>query len=146
MGNLGNEDLIREIQSFRNQLKDQALFSSSDLNENYVMIQTMLQKHIKPLIDFPLDLSLPKNISKWSSAKEEQYLINLYLHLFLSDGVNLGNIYYQLGILYLKKEGEENIAYYYLEKAWDHGIQFDSLSKLLNNILSKQALQPIPWE
>jgi hypothetical protein len=66
--------------------------------------------------------------------------------LFLSDGVNLGNIYYQLGILYLKKEGEENIAYYYLEKAWDHGIQFDSLSKLLNNILSKQALQPIPWE
>lgn len=143
MDNLGNENLILEIQSFRNQLKNQGLFSFSSLNENHVMTQAMLQKNIKPLISFTLDLNLPENISKWPSAKVEQYIINLYLHLLLSDGVNLEIIYYQLGMLYWEKIQNEPVAFFYFKKAWDRGIKFPSFADTLNAMQAKLETQDI---
>lgn len=146
MRNSQSKNLNRELNIFRNQLKERGIYDLFNPSYSLNKIHTLLQNQIRPLVPFPVDLNLPKNILEWSSAKKEQYLINLHLHLLLADKANLKTINYQLGVFYLKNAINENIAYYYFEKAWEQGMQLDQLALLLNNILKKQAHDPIPWE
>lgn len=103
-----------------------------------------LQNEVQPIADFPLNLSLPENVSRWSSAEAQQYLIHRYQYLILHGKENAAGIYYQMGMLYWKKVGNERAAYYFFEKAWDNGIQFPALSELLNSMSIQQATEPIP--
>ncbi len=104
-----------------------------------------LQNEVQPIAGFPLNLSLPENVSQWSPAEVQQYLIHMYQYLILHDKENAAGAYYQMAMLYWKKNGNERAAYYFFEKAWDNGLQFPALNDLLNSMSTQQATEPIPW-
>lgn len=106
-------------------------------------IQRILQKQIKPFINFQDNLSLPDVIFSWSSNEVDQYVMSLYQRLILSSGENVAAIYYQLGIMHLKNKAGDFVALYYFKKAWDKGIQFQRLDQFIKKLEIKKATMEI---
>lgn len=141
----GKNSLANKIKLLQNQLKDAGFQGPSASADDLVRTQNLLRSRIHP-ITFAFDLTLPTGVAEWSSEEVDLYLIKLYQYLTLSPGETRAAIYYQLGMLYLKKLNRENAALYYFEKSWDHGVQFAGLADLLNNLSERQSTQPIPFE
>jgi len=87
--------------------------------------------------------SLPVESSNWTSEELYNYRLGLYQHLLFEPGINSGSIYYQLGILEWNFFKNDYSAFYYLEKAWDHGLQNQQLATLLNDLTEKLGTSSI---
>jgi hypothetical protein len=88
-------------------------------------------------ISFPTNPFLPVESSNWTSEEVYNYQLGLYQHLLFDRGVNPAFIYYQLGFLEMKFFNNDYSSFYYLEKAWDHGLQNQQLATLLNELIEK---------
>ena len=64
------------------------------------------------------------------------------LLLFLACFIRLV-YFYQLGILEWNFFKNDYSAFYYLEKAWDHGLQNQQLATLLNDLTDKLGTRSI---
>ena len=87
--------------------------------------------------------TLPVEASDWSSKKLYSYRLRLHQYLLFERGINPAFIYYQLGILEWNFFKNDNSAFYYLEKAWDHGLRTQQLASLLNDLSEKLATRNI---
>ena len=92
---------------------------------------------------FPTNPSLPVESSNWTSEELYNYRLGLHQHLLLERGVNPAFIFYQLGILEWNFFKNDYSAFYYLEKAWDHGLQNQQLATLLNDLTDKLGTRSI---
>ena len=92
---------------------------------------------------FPTNPSLPVESSNWTSEELYNYRLGLHQHLLLQRGVNPAFIFYQLGILEWNFFKNDYSAFYYLEKAWDHGLQNQQLATLLNDLTDKLGTRSI---
>lgn len=137
------EPLLQLIKRLQNKLASQTRFIFSDPNNAFKKIQSILQKQTTPLMNLPLNLTLPDVVSGWSPGEVDQYLISLYQHLTLFPAKNTATIYYQLGMLYWKKINNESVALYYFQKAWKKGIRSSYLFNLLNTLYNKKASHSI---
>ena len=100
-------------------------------------VRELLTGKILSPISFPTNPSLPVESSNWTSEELYNYRLGLHQHLLFERGVNPAFIYYQLGILEWNFFKNDYSAFYYLEKAWDHGLQNQQLATLLNDLTEK---------
>jgi hypothetical protein len=124
------ENLSKIIIQIQNQLGLPGLKNSKTiLNKKSQAIDT-LNKGLPPLANFPLNYNIPFDLEKGSPRRILHYTIMLYQRLILSPQTSRADIHLQLGILFWKKENRLSATVYHLERAWELGLQYPSLSKL----------------
>ena len=114
-----------------------------DLPKLSSQVRELLTGKILSPIRFPTNPSLPVESSNWTSEELYNYRLGLYQHLLFKRGINPAFIYYQLGILEWNFLKNDYSAFYYLEKAWDHGLQNQQLATLLNDLTEKLGTRGI---
>jgi hypothetical protein len=114
-----------------------------DLKKLSSQVRELLTGKILSAKSFPTNPSLPVESSDWTSEELYNYRFGLHQHLLFDRGVNPAFIYYQLGFLEMKFFKNDYSAFYYLEKAWDHGLKNQELATLLNDITEKLGTRSI---
>jgi len=114
-----------------------------DLQKLTLKVRDRLTKEALSLKSFPMNPTLPVEASKWESEKLYNYRLGLHRYLLIERGVNPAFIYHQLGMLEWNFFKNDNSAFYYLEKAWDHGLRTQQLASLLNDLSEKLATRNI---
>jgi hypothetical protein len=127
--------LKNSIQNLQDVLKLNSI--PFDLPKLSSQVRELLTGKILSPISFPTNPFLPVESSNWTSEELYNYQLGLYQHLLFDRGVNPAFIYYQLGFLEMKFFNNDYSSFYYLEKAWDHGLQNQQLATLLNELTEK---------
>jgi len=114
-----------------------------DLQKLTLKVRDRLTREILSLKSFSMNPTLPVEASNWASEKLYNYRLGLHQYLLFERGVNPAFIYHQLGLLEWNFFKNDNSAFYYLEKAWDHGLRTQQLASLLNDLSEKLATRNI---
>ena len=114
-----------------------------DLQKLTLKVRDRLTREILSLKSFSMNPTLPVEASNWTSEKLYNYRLGLHQYLLFERGVNPAFIYHQLGMLEWNFFKNDNSAFYYLEKAWDHGLRTQQLASLLNDLSEKLATRNI---
>ena len=114
-----------------------------DLQKLTLKVRDRLTGEILSLKSFSMNPTLPVEASNGTSEKLYNYRLGLHQYLLFERGVNPAFIYHQLGMLEWNFFKNDNSAFYYLEKAWGHGLRTQQLASLLNDLSEKLATRNI---
>ncbi len=114
-----------------------------DLKQLTLKTRDLLSREIALIKNFTMNSTLPTGSSKWTSEELYNYQIGIHQYLLFNRSINPALIYYQLGILEWQFFKNDSSSYYYLEKAWDHGLRNKQLASLLNKISEQLSTRNI---
>ena len=136
-----SSSLENSIQNLQGALKLNLL--PTDLKKLNLKVKDLLTREVSSLKSFLKNPFLPVEATKWTREKLYNYRLKLHQYLLFERRINPALIYYQLGMLEFTFFNNDNAAFYYLEKSWDHGLRAQQLASLLNDLLEKLATRSI---